>query len=65
MKEIKNLEEWAFIEKQLTEGTYHIWQMQHDYYDPEGFHVWFWVSGKPEIEFVTHDRRVQATIVNY
>lgn len=65
MTEIKTLEQWETIAYKLAEGGYTIWQTQYDYYDPKGFHTWFWASGRPELEVVTHDLKVQNAMVNY
>lgn len=65
MKAIESLETWRELVVQLAENGYRIWQMQYDTRSPEGFHAWFYSTGKPEIELVTHSDAVYDAIVKY
>jgi len=48
------------------ERGYHVWQMQYQWFMPEGFHAWFHRSGDPgDIEIVTNNRQVQKMLVDY
>jgi ABC-type glycerol-3-phosphate transport system substrate-binding protein len=61
--EIKTLEEWADLAAELRAAGYTLRQFQHSAEDPQGFNAWFWLSGRPEVHIVTHDRNVQKAIV--
>ena len=60
---IKSKEKWkAFSDKFHSHG-WKLWQMQYYWDLPEGFHAWFWLSGKEDIEIVTYNEDVQRAIV--
>lgn len=65
LKSIGTLEQWHEMAAALQAGGFTIWQMQYAARQPEGFHVRFWASGRPEIEVVTHNEAIEAAIVNY
>lgn len=65
MKIIESLDKWGELFIKLASNGYQIWQMQYDTHAPGGFHVWFWASGKTEIEIVTYSDDVYNAIVKY
>lgn len=65
MKLIESLDAWLSLAAELREDEYAIWQMQYAANQPEGLHVWFWASDRPDIEIVTHDNAVQKAILKY
>ena len=65
MKAVGSLAQWEELFVNLTTNKYRIWQTQYDTKSPEGFHTWFYSTGKPELEVVTHNEAVHDAIVNY
>lgn len=65
MTEIETLDQWNALAAELRKAGYTIYIMQYDADHPEGFNVWFWLSGRPQVHLVTYDRKVQEAIVNY
>ena len=53
-----------YLDKLRFEG-WDVWQMQYQWYHPEGFHAWFWKTGHEDIELVTHNEDVQKAIVSF
>ena len=65
MKQIVALEQWASIATELRETGYSLSQWQYDIDHPEGFHAWFWASGRPQISVMTRAYSVQEAIVRF
>ncbi len=65
VKAIESIEQWYKLSVKLIENGYQIWQMQYDTRAPEGFHAWFYLTGKPEFEIVTHNDAVHDAIIKY
>jgi hypothetical protein len=63
--EIKTLEQWNALAAELHAAGYTVFQTQYAADQPEGYHVWLWLSGRPQVHVVTHDRKVQEAIRNY
>ena len=62
---IESLEQWTALAGELRKAGYTIYQMQYAANEPTGFHVWFWLSGRPVVHIVTHNEKVQDVIVDY
>ena len=65
MKVIETLDEWNKLSTRLSANGWSIWQTQYDPQAPEGYHVWFHKSGKPDYEVVTHSNEVYKAIAEY
>ena len=65
MTAVDSLEQWDALAGELRKAGYTVYQMQYAANQPEGFHVWFWLSGRPEVHIVTHNESVQDAIVDY
>lgn len=63
--EITSLDEWNALSVELRKAGYTVYIMQYDADQPEGFNVWFWLTGRPQVHIVTHSKAVQDAIVNY
>lgn len=64
MKYIDTIEKWNILSAAMQEKGYRIYQTQHDYYDLEGFHAWFF-DGKKDVEVYTYNQEVQKAIIAY
>ncbi len=63
---IETIEKCTRFLDACRERGYHVWQMQYQWFMPEGFHAWFHKPGNPEeIEIITHSKHVQEAIVNF
>ncbi|MEN6313278.1 MAG: hypothetical protein ABFD25_03400 [Clostridiaceae bacterium] len=49
----------------LRELGYTVCQTQYGTWTPEGYHIWFWLSGQPLIELVTHNEEVETMLREY
>ena len=65
VKHIDTLEKWNTLSSAMHERSYHLWQMQYGYDTQEGFHAWFNKSGRPDVEVVTFNKKVQDAIIKY
>jgi hypothetical protein len=65
MKSIETVEQWEILKKTLKEKGYRLWQMQYSYDEPQGFHAWFWKSGRSDVKVVTHNKDIQNDIICY
>jgi hypothetical protein len=65
MTHIDTIEQWCPLAGELREAGYHLSQFQYSWYEPAGFHAWFWCSKRPEVEIVTHSEVVQEAIVEF
>lgn len=65
MKIIESIEHWNILAAAMRDKGYTLWQMQYNHVHHEGFHAWFYKSGKDDVEVVTHNRAVEMAIVNY
>ena len=65
MKTIETLEEWNKLATRLSDNGWSIWQSQYYPEHPEGFHMKFSKSGKPDYEVVTHNAQVQDAMVKF
>lgn len=62
---IETIEEWSAYSELLAKMGYKLWQWQYRAEGPEGFHARFFVSGKPDVEIITHSEEVENAIVSY
>jgi hypothetical protein len=60
---VETMERWEIIKNAIIEHNYKLFQMQHSYNAPEGFHAWFW-KGNKRVEVATHNKEVQRDIVS-
>ena len=65
MKVIETIEEWATLAAELRKAGYTLYQIQYSASQPEGFHAWFWLTGRPTVHVVTHDASVQEAIIKF
>ena len=64
--QIKSLDQWNEVASKLAAHGYTPWQWQYNYDDPNGLHVRFTSSQRPEeIHLVTRLREVQKAIHEY
>lgn len=49
----------------MLEKGYRLWQTQYSSDNKEGFHAWFWLHDKPDVEVVTHKHEIQEAIFKY
>lgn len=62
---IDNLEQWSRISTRMKAAGYVRWTLQYGLDRPEGFHAFFWSSGKDDVEIITYDRLVHDAIMGY
>jgi hypothetical protein len=65
MKLIESIEQWERLYDRLKENGWKLWKMQYDTDSPEGFHAWFWKTGKRDYEIVTYLKAVRDEIIKY
>ena len=65
MKVISTIEQWQILKAAMKEKGYTLWQMQYSAEDKQGFHAWFYKTGKKDVEVVTHNADVQECIIRY
>ena len=65
MTGIESLEQWNTVSNLLIKHGYRRWQWQYGTDRPEGLHVWFWASGRPDVEVVTYSDEVFRAISRY
>jgi hypothetical protein len=65
MMRIESLDAWNRLLPRLVAYGYDRYCTQHDVDDPEGYHAWFWSSGRPDLEIVTHNKDVKAAIMAF
>lgn len=49
----------------LRELGYTVCQTQYGTWTQEGYHIWFWKTGEPLIEIVTHNEQVETMLQKY
>lgn len=62
---IDNLEQWTRISTRMKAAGYARWITQFGLDREEGFHAFFWSSGKDDVEIITFDRLVRDAIMEY
>jgi hypothetical protein len=65
MTRIDTLDQWQALAGELSKGGYHLFQFQYGAGQPEGFHAWFWASGRPEFELVTFNQDIETAIIKF
>ena len=65
MTEVESLEQWHPLDEMLHNHGYRLWQWQYNTKHPEGFHAWFWVTDRPDVEIVTHNDDVCWEIIQF
>jgi hypothetical protein len=56
-------DQWATVAARLNKAGYKPFQTQYGMDSEEGQHVTFWASGKPVVEFITHDDATAAAML--
>ena len=62
---INFLTQWYTLLELLSSQGYQRWQWQYDVNHQEGFHAWFRLHDRPDVEVVTHDEDVYKAIMQY
>ncbi len=62
---ISSLPEWYALSAKLRDRGYILWQSQYMWDMPEGYHAWFWLDDKEQIEAITHSEEVHRAIIEY
>ncbi len=65
MTPVETMNKWDIISELLIKHGYRRWQWQYAVDEPEGLHVWFWASRRPDVEVVTHSEDVFRAILHY
>jgi hypothetical protein len=65
MKTINDIAECSWFLDNLRAAGWTVWQMQYRWSQPEGFHAWFMLAGREDIEVVTKSKEVEASIVAF
>ena len=61
----ETIEQWNILSAKLHKYGYKPWQYQYGWWCEEGLHVWFWKTGKDDIEVVTHSEEVSKAIYKF
>lgn len=62
---VETMDKWIKLSTWLRENKFRPWQYQYSWNLPEGMHVWFWLSGKEDVEIITHNKHVSEEILKF